>query len=147
MLGSLGWSVSRFLLKRSSFAVAFEKVCDLDDLWEGEMEAFTVAGCEIVVLHAEGGAVRAILASCPHQEHPLIEGELDGRTLTCKAHSWEFDVCTGKGINPDDAQLVNFAVRVENDEVFVDLTQQVVPGDRALPCDDTAAQGKVPHEG
>lgn len=109
--------------------MAFEKVCNLDDLWEGEMEAFAVGGREIVVIHADGGVVRAIPASCPHQEHPLIEGELDGRTLTCNAHLWEFDVCTGKGINPDDAQLVNFAVKVENDEVFVDVTQQVTPGD------------------
>ena len=107
--------------------MAFEKVCNLDDLWEGEMEAFTVGGSEIVVLHIEGGMVRAIPASCPHQEHPLIEGELDGRTLTCNAHLWEFDVCTGKGINPDDAQLCNFAVKVENDDVFVDVTQNVRP--------------------
>jgi len=105
--------------------MAFEKVCDLDDLWEGEMEAFSVGDTEIVVIHADGGVVRAIPASCPHQEHPLVEGELDGQTLTCNAHLWEFDVCTGKGVNPDDAQLVNFAVKVENGEVLIDVTQKI----------------------
>ncbi len=107
--------------------MAFQRVCNLDDLWEGEMEAFEVDGQEIVLLHAEGGVVRAVPASCPHQEHPLVEGELDGCILTCNAHLWEFDVRTGKGVNPDDSVLVNFAVKVENEEVYVDVGSRVTP--------------------
>jgi nitrite reductase/ring-hydroxylating ferredoxin subunit len=33
---------------------------------------------------------------CPHRGTPLSEGSLAGTTLTCRAHTWEFDVRTGE---------------------------------------------------
>jgi len=92
---------------------------------EGEMEEFEVGGKEILIVHTSSGEVRAIPASCPHQEHALVEGELDGDTLTCAAHLWQFDVITGKGINPDDAELCLFAVKVENGDIFVDVNERM----------------------
>lgn len=101
--------------------MAFEKVCDLDDLWEGEMEAFDVKGKEILLVHADGGNVRAFPARCPHQDHPLVEGEFENGVLTCSAHLWQFDVLTGKGVNPTDCELVCLPVKIENETVFVDV--------------------------
>ena len=100
--------------------MAFQRVCALDDLWQGEMEEFEVNGEEILIIHTENGEIRAIPASCPHQETPLCEGELEGNTLTCGAHLWQFDVITGKGINPDDAKLVLFSVKIEDGDIYVD---------------------------
>ncbi len=101
--------------------MAFERVCSLAELGPGEMEEYEVAGEEILVIHTKTGLIRAIPASCPHQDQPLVEGELDGNALTCSAHLWQFDVESGKGINPDDAALVCIPVKVENGEVYVDL--------------------------
>jgi toluene monooxygenase system ferredoxin subunit len=43
-------------------------------------------------------------------------------TLTCLKHMWKFNAVNGCGINPDDAQLKKYGVRVENDgTVSVDL--------------------------
>lgn len=109
--------------------MAFQRVCSLDDLWQGEMEEFEVDGEEILLLHTEGGDIRAIPASCPHQETPLVEGELDGNALTCSAHLWQFDVISGKGINPDDAELCLFPVKVENDDIYVDVKGRIKSGD------------------
>ena len=33
----------------------FSAVCDLDDLWEGEMEQYEVAGQKVLLVHAPGG--------------------------------------------------------------------------------------------
>jgi nitrite reductase/ring-hydroxylating ferredoxin subunit len=33
---------------------------------------------------------------CPHRGTPLSRGALAGTTLTCAAHTWEFDVRTGE---------------------------------------------------
>jgi nitrite reductase/ring-hydroxylating ferredoxin subunit len=33
---------------------------------------------------------------CPHRGTPLSRGTLAGTTLTCAAHTWEFDVRTGQ---------------------------------------------------
>jgi toluene monooxygenase system ferredoxin subunit len=98
----------------------FTRVCSLDDLWEGDMEAFEVGGKEILVVHADGGDLYAVQGICPHQEIPLEEGTLKAKTLTCRAHLWQFDVATGNGINPEDCRLAVFPVELRGDDVFVD---------------------------
>ena len=107
--------------------MAFEKICTLDDVWEGEMEAFTTAsGVDVLVICLEGGEVKAFQAICPHQEIDLVEGEFDGHTLTCKAHLWQFSCRDGKGINPGDCHLAEYPVRIEGEDVFVD-TEGIEP--------------------
>jgi toluene monooxygenase system ferredoxin subunit len=103
--------------------MSFQKVCSKDDLWEGEMEIFEVGGREVLVIHLPGGEVRAIPPGCPHQDQPLVEGTLEGTVLTCRAHLWRFDVATGNGVNPADCKLVQFPVKVEGDDVYVDLEE------------------------
>ncbi len=100
-------------------AINYKKVCDLDDIWEGEMEVYKVDGQDVLIVHAPGGEVRAYDPICPHQNHPLIEGILEGCVLTCSAHLWEFDVVTGKGINPDDTALNAYPIKTEDEAVWV----------------------------
>ena len=35
--------------------------------------------------------------SAPHQEVDLVDGDLEGRVLTCMMHLWEFDVVAARG--------------------------------------------------
>jgi toluene monooxygenase system ferredoxin subunit len=58
---------------------------------------------------------------CPHQKSRLSEGSLIGDTLRCARHHWEFDVCTGQGINPQDACLKVFLVTIEGSDILLDL--------------------------
>jgi toluene monooxygenase system ferredoxin subunit len=101
--------------------MAFQQVCKLDDLWEGEMQSFVVAGHEVLVIRADGGMVRAVQATCPHQEIPLVEGALQGHSLMCRAHLWQFDISTGQSINPEGCKLALYPVRLEQDTIFVDV--------------------------
>src|SRR5690606_19382633 len=77
--------------------MAFERICALADVWEGEMQVFEIDGKDVLIINGEGGIVRAVDARCPHQDHPLAEGSLEGRTLTCNAHLWQFDIESGAG--------------------------------------------------
>ena len=106
--------------------MSFTKVCSLDDLWEGEMEAFTVNQQEILLVCAEGGEVKAFQGICPHQDIPLVDGKFDGTKIICRAHLWQFDACTGKGINPDDCALAEYPVRMDGEDVLVS-TDGVTP--------------------
>jgi toluene monooxygenase system ferredoxin subunit len=97
---------------------AFVEVCDADDIWIGEMECFDVGLQEVLLLNVEG-EIQAFDATCPHQSVPLIEGRFDGKVLTCRAHEWSFDACSGHSINPKGECLRRFPLRVTDGKVFV----------------------------
>ena len=101
--------------------MSFTKVCTVDELWEGEMAPFTVNDHEIVLVCADGGEISAFQGVCPHQDIPLCEGKFDGKVLMCRAHQWTFDAKTGLGINPGDCKLAQYPVRVDGDDVLVDV--------------------------
>jgi toluene monooxygenase system ferredoxin subunit len=100
--------------------MAFRRVCDLDDLWEGEMKSFDVEGGEVLLVFPGGGEVIAIQPRCPHQDVALAEGEFDGTVLVCRAHHWEFQPATGAGLNPTDCRLKRYRTKIEDDAVWVD---------------------------
>ncbi len=42
------------------------------------------------------GELHAFDDACPHRQWPLHEGKLAGKVLTCRAHTWEWDVTDGQ---------------------------------------------------
>ena len=101
--------------------MAFKKACTLDDILEGEIETFVVEGTEVLLVHVKGEGICAVQAQCPHQEIDLVEGDLDGRVLTCMMHLWEFDVVAGKGVNPAHAEIAQYPVKIEGEDVLVNV--------------------------
>ncbi|GAA4973369.1 toluene monooxygenase system ferredoxin subunit [Nonomuraea thailandensis] len=91
----------------------------LDELWEGDLAEVEVGGDAVLLAHLPGGELRAYQALCPHSEFPLVAGDLDGRVLTCAAHGWEFDLVTGRGLNPGTCRLYAFPVRLEGERIDV----------------------------
>lgn len=106
--------------------MGFEKACTLDDLWEGEMLEVEIGSQLVLLACLEGGDVKAWQGVCPHQDIPLAEGKFDGRVLMCRAHQWTFDAHSGKSINPDDCHLAEYPVRIDGDDILVDV-DGVVP--------------------
>lgn len=98
----------------------FVRVCDADELWDGEMDAFDVGDDEVLLVRVNG-EYHAYHGTCPHQSVSLAEGSLEGTTLTCRAHLWQFDVCTGNGINPASGRLRRYPIRIEDDAVFIGM--------------------------
>lgn len=81
---------------------------------------------------AEGGGIAICLANvggrlsaldnwCPHRRGPLGQGWLEGEAVVCPWHSWAFDVKTGKAEYPVHEKVAVFPVRIDGDDVLVDV--------------------------
>tara|TARA_B100000700_G_C14888648_1_gene781632 strand:- start:215 stop:553 length:339 start_codon:yes stop_codon:yes gene_type:complete len=97
----------------------YHKICEVDDVWEGEMELFDVGEKEVLIIHSPGMQLRAYSPICPHQEFSLFDGELENCVLTCSAHLWQFDVLSGEGVNPTGTSLTSYPIKVEDGAIWV----------------------------
>lgn len=75
----------------------------------------------VIAIFQVGETYCAIDGICPHQGGPLAEGPLDGKCVTCPWHGWQFDVETGKTPLGSRVKQETFPVKVEGDEIFVEL--------------------------
>jgi nitrite reductase (NADH) small subunit len=98
----------------------FVKMATLDELPPGSAREVEYEG-RIYALFNVDGVVWAIDGICPHQGGPLAEGALEGTTVTCPWHGWQFDVRTGKTpLGPKIKQPV-YPVKIEGRDVFVEV--------------------------
>jgi len=75
---------------------------------------------EFVAVANVDGQFCAFADVCTHDGGPLVEGELEGRVITCPRHGAQFDVCSGAVLKlPAVAALPTFEVRVIEGRVQV----------------------------
>jgi len=99
-------------------------VCRIDDVPEGEVRRFEVAGQEIAVVNLGEDGFRAVGDICSHAHYFLHEGEVDADfgTIECPKHGSTFDLDTGKPRSLPATQPVPvYNVKVENDDVKVEI--------------------------
>jgi toluene monooxygenase system ferredoxin subunit len=102
--------------------MTFGKAATLDELWIGEKLGVVVAGRPVLLVNVEG-TICAYEDRCRHKGIALSLGKLEGHVLTCSVHGWIYDARTGAGINPESARLPRFPVRVEGDDILVDVAE------------------------
>jgi toluene monooxygenase system ferredoxin subunit len=100
--------------------MAFLRAALADALWSGEKLGVTLGGRRVLLVRCDGD-VYAYEDRCAHLGLPLSGGRLEGEVLTCAAHEWQYDVRTGRGINPKQAKLRSFAVEVRDGAIWVDV--------------------------
>jgi nitrite reductase (NADH) small subunit len=96
----------------------FRNIGRVEDIPPGTIRPFTVDEQEIAVANV-GGEFFATQQHCLHLNGPLGEGRLEGTTLSCPWHGWQYDVTTGKNEFDHAIQLKTFEVKVEGGEVKV----------------------------
>lgn len=98
----------------------FVKMATLAELPPGSSKEVEHEG-RIFALFNVDGRISAIDGICPHQGGPLAEGPLDGTTVTCPWHGWQFDVQTGK--TPLSGKLCQqvFEIKIEGEDVYVSV--------------------------
>jgi toluene monooxygenase system ferredoxin subunit len=104
--------------------MGYQKIAEVEDLWSGEMRGLEVNGERILLINVDD-RIYAYADACPHQKSRLSEGTLTGKVIRCARHHWEFDVCTGNGVNPQNTCLRMFPVRLDGQYIFVDIDADV----------------------
>lgn len=80
-----------------------------------------VADGRIVALARSGDAVYALDGMCAHQGGPLGKGRLDGCTLTCPWHGWQYDASTGRQLLSKTIRQRRYPVRVVADTILIQV--------------------------
>ena len=85
----------------------------------GVMEA-EAAGVAVCLANVDG-KLCALDNWCPHRRGPLGQGWIEGNAVVCPWHSWAFDVETGVAEPPERAKVEIYRVKIEGDNVMVNL--------------------------
>lgn len=98
----------------------FTRVASVEELPPGALIEIEYEGEPFAICNVDGN-IRAIFGECPHQGGPLGQGNLEGPLVTCPWHCWQFDSLTGVCVQGDDVVLETYPVRVEGNDVLVQL--------------------------
>ena len=94
-------------------------VCAEEDLPRGHREAvFLEDGGEIALFNV-GGHLYCTDNMCSHVKGPLGAGHLEGNTVTCPWHGWQFCVRTGECLDVPDRPVRTFPVRIREGRIQV----------------------------
>ena len=111
-------------------------VAAVGEIPPGGRKLVTAGGRAIVVFNL-GGEFFALANRCPHRGGSLCHGRLTGlvqsdepgeyhysrrgEIIRCPWHAWEFDCTTGFATYSETLRVPKFPVRIEGDEILVDL--------------------------
>lgn len=103
--------------------MAFQALCKQRNIGEGESAPFKLGNREVILLWPDGDKPRAFQGKCPHEGMSLHQSDFNGRILICTVHGWVFDGRSGKGLSPTGCKLDEYALRIEDGVIEVDLEQ------------------------
>ncbi len=74
------------------------------------------------------GTLSALDDLCPHRQGPLGQGWIEGEAVVCPWHSWAFNAKTGIADFPENERVDTFPLRVEGDDLLIDIGPRTKPG-------------------
>lgn len=99
---------------------SFTRVAKTADVPAGSGKLIEAGGRQIALFNA-GGKFFAIDNTCKHRGGPLAEGELDGTTVICPWHGWEYDITTGTNLDDTSVKLGCYPVKTEGDDILLEV--------------------------
>lgn len=98
----------------------FVRIGAADDVQEGQMRVFDVAGVKVNVAGADG-RLYAFDDTCTHMGCSLASGELAGTVVTCACHGSQFDVTSGVVLRgPAQRPVRSRALQVDGDALLAE---------------------------
>ncbi len=101
------------------------KIGQVSDFPEGKMKKVTVKGMDLLIANIKGKIV-SIDDICTHEECSLSTGFLNNEIVTCPCHLSQFNVVSGKVVQPPATgekipDTKTFNIKVDGDQVLVEV--------------------------
>jgi nitrite reductase/ring-hydroxylating ferredoxin subunit len=113
------------------------RICHSKDITEGHMSVFGIVKKDILV-GRKNGKLFACDNSCPHRGASLSKGHLDGESIICYMHGYEYNIFDGRLVtmkswkkesswieqNPEwrkSGQLILYNILENEKGVFIDV--------------------------
>ncbi len=85
----------------------------------------------VAVFRNSEDKIFALLDRCPHKGGPLSQGIVFGEKVACPLHNWNIELASGCATAPDVGCAKSFSVKVEGDQVFLDMNELNAPATKA----------------
>ncbi len=96
----------------------FINIPEAKEIPSGKGATVEVNGARIAVYNL-AGTYFAMDDTCPHVGAPLGGGWVEGETVACPMHGWEFEIKTGRCITVPRCAVSSYPMRIENGEVQI----------------------------
>ena len=100
--------------------MAYVTVARVDEIPDGVRKVVEVGETYVLVVNI-GGELFAIEDVCTHDGNELSDGLIEDHTIECTRHGAIFDLRTGRGTFPAVMPVATYPVRVEGDEVQIEV--------------------------
>ena len=99
----------------------WKKICTINDIPSLGSRVVQHSSGDIAIFRNASDEVFALHDKCPHKGGPLSQGIVFGRTVACPLHGWNIQLDCGEAIAPDVGCTQSFQVKVEGDEVWLQV--------------------------
>jgi nitrite reductase (NADH) small subunit len=107
----------------------WKRICTLQDIPAlGARRVARDNGPEVAVFRTADDRVFALLDRCPHKGGPLSQGIVFGHHVACPLHNWTIALQDGQAREPDKGCTARFAVKLEDNVVFLDAEELATRG-------------------
>ena len=105
------------------------RVCRLDDIPRlGARVVRREGEPNVAVFRTAGDRLFALADRCPHRGGPLSQGIVYGDRVACPLHNTSVELGSGCAVAPDKGEVRAYAVKLEGDIVYLDLSGLASPG-------------------
>jgi len=95
----------------------------LESLPVGQTRCIELGSVQVGLFHRPDGLF-AIDNICPHRGAPLHDGLVDGSSVTCPWHQWQFQLDDGVCQNIPRVRITTYAVEVREGVIWINIEDQ-----------------------